>query len=92
MGWREKAIKAAARGLEEYNKASGKIDVVKDVVAGGAKIASDIASEKVQEIKEANAKKPSTGSGLLDALLPAVPTTEVTKPKAEKKTPPKPQA
>jgi protein subunit release factor A len=84
MGWREKLLESVARAAEEYNKASEKIDTTKEVVKGAAKIAADLTAQKTQEVKEANAKKPSTGSSILDAFLPAVPHTEGTKPKTEK--------
>jgi len=99
MGLRDKLLKTVARAAEEYNKAGEKIDVAKEIAKGGAevakstaKIAAGIAGEKAVEIKKENEKKPSTGSGILDAFLPAVPHTEATKPKAEraKKSPPQP--
>lgn len=92
MGLKDKALKLALRGAEEFGKAAEKVQPAKEkventklVVTEGAKIAKVIASEKAKEIKEANEKKPSTGSSILDAFLPTVPNTEATKPKAEKK-------
>ena len=51
---------------------------------------SEKAGEKVDEIKKDNAKKPTTGSSLLDLLTPAVPETDATKPKLAKPDQPPP--
>lgn len=59
----------------------GAFGTAKNKAAEGAKAAG----EKIEEIKKDNAKKPSTGSSLLDMLAPAVPETEATKPKELKK-------
>jgi hypothetical protein len=68
-------------------KAKGAFDAAKEQVNKGV----DAAGKKLDEVREENAKKPSTGSGLLDLLAPAVPETDATKPKtAEKKDQPKP--
>lgn len=91
MGLRDKLLKTVARAAEEYNKAGEKVDAAKEVVKGTAgivkdtaKVAAGLAGEKAVEIKKENEKKPSTGSSILDAFLPTVPHTEVTKSKAEK--------
>lgn len=62
-------------------KASQAFNVVKDKVVEGAAAAAD----KVDEIKKDNANKPSTGSGLLDFIAPAVPETDATKSKNARK-------
>ncbi len=64
-------------------KAMHAFEVVKDKVVEG----SEAAGKKIEEVKQDNAKKPSTGSGILDFIAPAVPETDATKPKA--KEPPK---
>lgn len=66
----------------------GAFEVVKDQVVKGA----GAAGEKIEEIKQDNAKKPSTGSGLLDLITPAVPETDATKPKAKDDQPKPPKA
>lgn len=71
------------------DKASKVFKSVKDSVVDGA----SAAGAKVGELREESAKKPSTGSGLLDLLAPAIPETEATKPKAPKEQkPPAPPA
>lgn len=70
------------------DKASKAFKSAKDAVVDGA----SAAGSKIDEIREENAKKPSTGSGLLDILAPAVPETEATKPKAPKDKPSAPPA
>ncbi|MBI1215927.1 MAG: hypothetical protein GC185_08935 [Alphaproteobacteria bacterium] len=70
-------------------KAKGAFETAKGTVNKGV----DAASKKIEEVREDNAKKPSTGSGLLDLLAPAVPETDATKPKkpaAPKQPQPKP--
>lgn len=71
-------------------KASQAFKAAKDAVVDGA----SAAGQKVEEIRKDNENKPSTGSGLLDLLAPAVPETEATKPKKApeppKATPPSP--
>jgi hypothetical protein len=91
MGLRDHAFKVLAKGIEAGGKAAEKAasakekaSVAKDVATGGAKIVGGVVSEKAKEISKENAKKPSTGSGILDLIVPAVPHTEHTKPKAEK--------
>lgn len=87
------AEKAAPLAEKIDNVAGGAIDgavaafnIVKDkVIEGGL-----AAGEKLEELKKDGEKKPSTGSGLLDLLAPAVPNTEATKPK--KPEAPKPPA
>lgn len=72
------------------DKASKAFKSAKDAIVDGASAAGG----KIEEIREENAKKPSTGSGLLDILAPAIPETEATKPKKSpeppKATPPAP--
>lgn len=65
-----------------------------DAAKNGLKAAVNAAGEKATAAKEEAAQKPSTGSTLLDILLPAVPETDATKPKAKKAddTPPSPPA
>lgn len=67
-------------------KAKVAFDVVKDKVVQGV----DAAGKKIEETREENAKKPSTGSGLLDFIAPAVPETDATKPKAKDEAPKEP--
>ena len=88
---------AATKTVELVEKAKPlveKVDQVAGVVGDTATGAFNVAKEKVVdgviaaggkigEIREDNAKKPSTGSGLLDLLAPAVPSTDATKPKTE---------
>lgn len=81
----EKIDNATAKAGEA---AKGAFDAVKDKVAGGV----DAANQKLEEAKKDAAKKPSTGSGLLDLIAPAVPETDATKPKEPPKTPPAPPA
>ena len=70
------------------DKAKAAFDVVKEKVVQGV----DAAGKKVEEVKQDNAKKPTTGSGLLDFIAPAVPETDATKPKPPKAAPPAPPA
>lgn len=82
----EKLDNAASAAGEKAKSAFG---AVKDSVSQGV----DAAGKKIDEVKQDNAKKPTTGSGLLDLIAPAVPETDATKPKAKdapKQTPPKP--
>jgi hypothetical protein len=67
-------------------KAKQAFDVVKDKVVQGV----DAAGKKIEETREESAKKPSTGSGLLDFIAPAVPETDATKPKAKDEAPKEP--
>jgi hypothetical protein len=67
-------------------KAKQAFNVVKDKVVEG----TEAAGKKIDEVKQDNAKKPTTGSGLLDLIAPAVPDTDATKPKAKDATPPTP--
>jgi hypothetical protein len=66
--------------------AKGAFEAVKDKVAGGV----DAANKKLDEAREDSAKKPSTGSSLLDFIAPAVPETDATKPKDPQLKPPAP--
>jgi len=59
-------------------KLKGAFQIVKDKVSKG----TDAAGEQIDKVRAEQAKKPSTGSGLLDMLIPAIPETEATKPKA----------
>lgn len=59
-------------------KLKGAFEVVKDKVSKG----TDAAGEQIDKARADQAKKPSTGSGLLDMLIPAIPETDATKPKA----------
>lgn len=68
------AITAASKAGETAVTA---FNVVKDKVVEGTLTAG----AKIEEIKEESAKKPSTGSSILDLIAPAVPNTEATKPK-----------
>ena len=81
----EKVDNAAAAVGE---KAKVAFDVVKDKVVQGA----DAAGKKIEEVKQDNAKKPTTGSGLLDLIAPAVPETDATKPKTKNEAPKAPPA
>lgn len=74
-------------------------ETVKDKTADGIKAAGDglksvgdAAGKAIDEAKEANAKKPSSGSSLLDMIAPVIPETEATRPKkpADKDAPPQP--
>lgn len=90
----EGAAKLSETAKPAAEKAAVAVQGAADVVVGGAKVAAEKAAGKVNDLKENHAKKPSTGSGVLDALSPAVPETEVTTPKAveprKKKHSPKP--
>jgi len=83
----EKVDQAAGKAGETAGKLGrnlkGAFLVIKDKVSKGA----DEAGKQVDKIREEQAKKPSTGSGLLDFLAPAVPETEATKPKQLKNAP-----
>lgn len=59
-------------------KLKGAFEVVKDKVSKG----TDAAGEQLDKARAEQAKKPSTGSSLLDMLMPGVPETDATKPKA----------
>ncbi|MDY0010095.1 MAG: hypothetical protein RBS08_10335 [Bdellovibrionales bacterium] len=63
-------------------KIKGAFDVVKDKVAKGTDAAGTQLGDKIEGARQEQAKKPSTGSGLLDILMPGVPETDATKPKA----------
>lgn len=76
------AAKPIAEKIDNAASAAGEkakvaFDVVKDKVVQGV----DAAGKKIEETKQDNAKKPTTGSGLLDFIAPAVPETDATKPK-----------
>lgn len=68
---------SAARG-----KLKGAFDVIRDAAAKGADAAGEQISQHAEKARAEQAKKPSTGSSLLDMLIPAVPETDATKPKA----------
>lgn len=71
---------AARKGI---STGAGAIGAGAKAVKDGAGKLADTAQDKIAEQRAANAKKPTTGSGLLDFLAPAVPHTDATKPKAE---------
>lgn len=66
-------------------KLKGAFGFVKDKVSKG----TDAAGEQIDKVRADQAKRPSTGSGLLDMLIPAVPETDATKPKAPETKKPK---
>ena len=68
-------------------KIKGAFEVVKDRARKGAEAAGDQIEGQVDKARAEQAKKPSTGSGILDMLIPGVPDTDATKPK----TPPAPK-
>lgn len=62
-------------------KIKGAFDVVKEKVSKGADAAGEQIGDKIDSARAEQAKKPSTGSSLLDILMPGVPETDATKPK-----------
>lgn len=70
----------------------GAFSVIKNKVSKGADEAGKQVGKKVDQIRDEQSKKPSTGSGLLDFLAPAVPETEATKPKKKPDAPKPPNA
>jgi uncharacterized coiled-coil DUF342 family protein len=78
---------AAEKTVELVEKAkpvAEKIDEKANEIGGKLKPVADKVTEKADEFNKSQAKKPSTGSGLLDILTPAVPETDATKPKDKK--------
>lgn len=67
-----KTVKDAADGAGGIAKKA--VDGAGKLAKTGADAVTSGAAEKVREAKEANAKKPTTGSSLLDSLLPIAPT------------------
>jgi hypothetical protein len=82
------ALGAAGRGLKDGAGTLGKtVKGAGKTIADGATDAGRAAAEKARAAKEAQERKPSTRSGLLDLIVPAVPETEATKPAASEKKP-----
>ena len=81
----EKALDIAEKVAPLADKADKAVSAFGQKVKGLFRKAAD----KAHELKESGDDKPSTGSGILDSLLPAVPETDATKPKA-KDAPPQP--
>lgn len=91
------ATEKAADLLEKAKPLADKVDDAANAVGNAASTAGkkvkglfQRAAKKVEDAKKDNAKKPTTGSGILDLLTPAVPETEATKPKEPKDDAPKP--
>lgn len=84
-----------ARALRDSVPAAvtDKLSRARDAVVGTAGQVTEKLSQKFEEVKQAKASHPSTGSPLLDLAAGAVPETDATKPKKDKDTgsaPPKP--
>lgn len=89
-GVAEDAAQKAIDVAETVKPLAEKVDNATSSLRKKAKSFLKGALEKKQQVEKDNAAKPTTGSGILDLLTPAVPKTDATKPKAGKDQPPKP--
>lgn len=87
---KDAAVEKLGDKIEAVKPAADAIDAVTGAAANKAKELFAAAAKKAAEIKEDQARKPSTGSGLLDTLVPGVPPEADNKKKKPDQPPPAP--
>ncbi len=86
----QKTITLAEHAKPLAEKIDGAISTAGEEVKDAFGNAQKKIQDKVADLKKGAADKPSTGSGILDLLLPGIPETDATRPKPAKDAPPSP--